>query len=509
MDPKNFLETLPEVFVSSTERSRAVSLGVKAGSLRQIGPRVYTRNLRDTPEQLIRRHLWPVIAALVPGALIADRTALEIKPAADGSIFVVADRKRDLELPGVLVRPRRGPPPLAGVDQPFIGGLFLSGEARAYLDNMAPTRVVAGRVRRTMTRAELETSLDDKIRLHGVEAVNRLRDLARQIAPKLGREEAFIAFDRLVSSLLGTHAARLASPRGRARQAGTPYDPARLELFTVLHRELRAVAPVSRPARERGAEGHATLAFFEAFFSNYIEGTKFSVAEAAEIVLHNIIPHARPADAHDIAETWRVVSDRVEMARTPATPDELIRLLKARHATVMAARPDKHPGAFKRTANQAGSTVFVAPELVAGTLMHGFELYHGLETPFARAAYLMFLTAEVHPFTDGNGRIARIMMNAELAAAGEARIIIPTVLRDSYISALKALSHRSDARPFVRVLDFAHRWVAAVPWTDLQDTTAILTGCHAFLEPEEADEQGVALRIPDPVERGDERREVR
>lgn len=503
MDLKNSLETLPEVFVSSTERSRVVSRAVKDGSLRQIGPKVYTRNLLDPPEQLIKRHLWPVISALVPGALIADRTALVIKPAADGSIFVVSDRTRELELPGVIVRPRRGPPPLAGLDQSFIGGLFLSCEARAYLDNLVPSRASGGRVRRTLTRAELETSLDDKLRSHGVEALGRLRDLARQIAPQLGREDAFVAFDRLVSSLLGTHEARLVSPRGRARQAGTPYDPARLELFTTLHRELRAMAPVSRLARDRGAEGHATLAFFEAYFSNYIEGTKFSVAEAAEIVHQNIIPHARPADAHDIAETWRVVSDRVEMARTPATPAELIELLKARHAAVMAARPDKHPGAFKRAVNQAGSTVFVEPELVVGTLMHGFELYHSLPTPFARAVYLMFLTAEVHPFTDGNGRIARIMMNAELASAGEERILIPTVLRDNYISALKALSHRSDARPFVRVLDFAQRWVAALPWTNLQDTTAILTRCHAFLEPGEADDQGVALRIPDPLERAE------
>lgn len=357
MDPKNPLETLPEVFVSSTELYRAVSRALKDGSLRQIGSKVYTRNLRDPPEVLIQRHLWPVISALVPGALIADRTALELQPAADGSFFVVSDRKRDLEMPGVIIRPRRGPPPLAGLDQPFIGGLFLSCEARAYLDNMVHSRARPERVRRTMTRAELETRLDDKIRSHGVEALNKLRDLARQIAPQLGRESEALEFDRLVSSLLGTHEARLVSSRGRARQAGTPYDPARLDLFAVLHRELRAVAPVTRLARDRGSEEHTTLAFFEAYFSNFIEGTKFSVAEAAEIVFKNIIPRARPEDAHDIAETWRVVSDRVEMARTPATPAELLKLLKARHATVMAARPEKHPGAFKQAANQAGSTV--------------------------------------------------------------------------------------------------------------------------------------------------------
>jgi len=502
LHPKSSDSALPEVFVSTTELSRRVSQGIKDGALRPIGPKVYTRNLRDPPELLVKRHLWQLVSALVPGALIADRTALEIKPAPDGSIFVVSDRKRDLELPGVVIRPRRGAPPQAGHDQPFTGGLYLSSEARAYLDNMAPSRSYGGRARRTLTRAELETRLDDKIRSHGAPALNKLRDLARQLAPQLGREAELRELERIIAALLGTHEARLVTPRGRARQAGAPYDPDRIHLLEALHRELRAGAPVTRLAHERDPEGRATLAFFEAYFSNFIEGTRFSVDEAAEIVFHNIIPGQRPEDAHDIAETWRIVSDPVEMARTPATPAELLELLRARHATVMGARPDKHPGVFKTATNQAGSTVFVAPELVQGTLIQGFDLYRSLDTPFARAVYLMFLVAEVHPFTDGNGRISRIMMNAELLAAGEERIIIPTVLRDSYISSLKALSHRADPRPFIRVITFAQRWVAAIPWASLATTTAVLTSCHAFLESQEAEDQGVGLRLPDGLPPG-------
>ena len=83
---------------------------------------------------------------------------------------------------------------------------------------------------------------------------------------------------------------------------------------------------------------------------------------------------------------------------------------------------------------------------------------------------MMFLVSEVHPFVDGNGRIARIMMNAELVTAGEERIIIPTVYRGNYLTALKALSQSSQPTPIVRTLDFARKWVAAVPWTDLEST---------------------------------------
>src|SRR3546814_14230139 len=99
----------------------------------------------------------------------------------------------------------------------------------------------------------------------------------------------------------------------------------------------------------------------------------------------------------------------------------------------MDGRPDKNPDAFKTKVNRAGETVFVAPDLVTGTLERGFAFVQALAEPFQRAAFMMFLVSEVHPFTDGNGRTARIMMNAELVAGGEERIIIPTAYRTDSI----------------------------------------------------------------------------
>ena len=165
----------------------------------------------------------------------------------------------------------------------------------------------------------------------------------------------------------------------------------------------------------------------------------------------------------------------------------------------MAARPDKDPGAFKLKANRAGQTVFVAPDEVEGTLARGFDFYRSLETSFARAVFMMFLVSEVHPFTDGNGRIARIMSNAELVATKEERILIPTIFRSNYLTSLKALSQSSNPTPIVRTLDFAQRWVVAVPWTDVTATRAVLEQCNAFMDAAEADDAGIRLKIPDAV----------
>jgi hypothetical protein len=299
--------------------------------------------------------------------------------------------------------------------------------------------------------------------------------------------------------VLGTRDDNLASERAKARGAGTPFDPERLKLFEALHIELRSTAPFSRPAEQRTAGARSVLAFYEAYFSNFIEGTEFDVNEAADIVFNNVIPRDRPEDAHDVLGTWQIVSDPVEMAKTPRDPAMLLSLMQSRHALLMSARPDKQPGRFKTEANRAGSTLFVAPDQVEGTLARGFEYYDSLETPFARAVFMMFLVSEVHPFVDGNGRIARIMMNAELVTAGEERIIIPTVYRSNYLTALKAMSQSSHPTPIVRTLDFARKWVAAVPWTDLESSRGVMESCYAFVDPTEADDRGIRLRLPAQV----------
>ena len=484
---------MPEVFVSNADLAAAVSREVKAGTLRRIGSRLYTRNLKDPPEEIVLRNLWPLVAAYLPGALIADRTAMEYRPAPDGSVFLVADHKRDIILPGVILRPRKGAPPLAS-DRPFIGSLRLASPARAFLENMRWSRSRRG-VGRTWPKRDIEERLDEMLRRSGEAAVQRLRDEARLIAGELHLGNEFKRLDTLIGTLLGSRQTPLESPAAVARSAGLPYDPERLDLLQRLHAELAGTAPVTRFTRP--TDGPA-LPFFEAYFSNFIEGTEFAVEEAADIVFKGRIPRTRPEDAHDVLGTWRVVSDQIEMSRTPRSVEELTMLLQNRHALVMEGRPEKAPGRFKTDTNRAGSTVFVRPELLSGTLSKGFEIYRSLVAPLQRAIFMMFLVAEVHPFADGNGRVARIMMNAELVATGESRIIVPTVYRNNYLMALKALSQNGITGALVRTLDFAQRYTAAVDFATLERARFILDRTHAFADPNEADRDGIRLILPTP-----------
>lgn len=132
-----------------------------------------------------------------------------------------------------------------------------------------------------------------------------------------------------------------------------------------------------------------------------------------------------------------------------------------------------------------------------GTLARGFELLRTLEVPFQRAAFVMFLVAEVHPFEDGNGRLARAMMNAELHAGGEVHVVIVTAYRTDYLDVLRRLSRQDDPHDYVRMLDRAQEFTSRLPLDDLGELIAVLERCNAF------DDSGTrVMRMPPPLEEG-------
>jgi Fic family protein len=174
------------------------------------------------------------------------------------------------------------------------------------------------------------------------------------------------------------------------------------------------------------------------------------------------------------------------MSITPASPEELLKILLYRHKILMGARISKKPGEFKDKNNRAGETHFVDQTLVKGTLVKGFDYYQALTDPFAKAAYIMFLISEVHPFLDGNGRAARVMMNAELVKQGQTKIIIPTVYREDYIGAIRRLTRQQDPNAYIRMLQRAHVFSSTITGEDMNAMQTHLEASNAFKEHDKA-----------------------
>lgn len=71
-------------------------------------------------------------------------------------------------------------------------------------------------------------------------------------------------------------------------------------------------------------------------------------------------------------------------------------------------------------------------------------------SPVMRAILGHFVFVWIHPYPDGNGRLARFIMNASLVAAGYPWTIIRVENRDRYVAALAAASDNNNIEPFAR-----------------------------------------------------------
>ena len=166
----------------------------------------------------------------------------------------------------------------------------------------------------------------------------------------------------IIGTLFGTRDAPLRSSAAKAMRDGRAFDDRRIDTLAALQQALLAEAPAA-PRLPRERDDARIFAFFEAYFSNFIEGTEFTVDEAAEIVFDGVIPAERPADAHDVLGTFRAVSDG--LWRLPTDVPGFVDLLRRRHAMVMEARPTRRL-ALQVAGEPRRRDGFVAPDLVDG-----------------------------------------------------------------------------------------------------------------------------------------------
>lgn len=474
---------LQEVIFSSKDPKISIQISklLKSGAIRKIAPRVYSPNLDEPVEGIIRRNLFQILGKLYPATILSHRSAFEFQPTKSGQLFLTTSYTKKVNLPGVTLQFLEGASPIEG-DNKFSGELYVSQRARAFLENLQASKKL-GSASKCLSLLEIEERLEQIIRINGEDEINKLRDEARVISEKLMMQKEFEKLNRLIGALLTTKTSKiLSSPLATARAFGKPYDPARVELFETLFRELKQTVFTFREDKNTTPTSFRNFAFFESYFSNYIEGTVFEIDEARKIIQTNKTLPARNEDSHDVLGTYQIVSNKKEMQITPSTAEEFLKIISFRHSILLSARAAKTPGLFKDKNNFAGSTAFVDFNLVRGTLIQSYDFYRALDHPFSKAAYIMFVMSEVHPFLDGNGRIARIMMNAELVKAGQSKIIIPTVFREDYLGALKKFTKQRKCDTYIKMLQRAHEFSANVYAEKMDNMQAYLTSCNAFIE---------------------------
>jgi Fic family protein len=197
----------------------------------------------------------------------------------------------------------------------------------------------------------------------------------------------------------------------------------------------------------------------EAVLSTQIEGTQASLVDLLEYEAAVTEEELRV----DVAEISNYVQAlRLGLLRVRELPLSL-RLIREIHAALMAGvrggEPGKTQGEFRRSQNWIGgpspqSARYVPPPVPEmKTALHEFEkfLHDESDIPFLikiGLAHAQFET--IHPFTDGNGRVGRLLVTFLLAHGG---VLCEPVLylsiffkrhRQDYYDRLQAIRDRGD-----------------------------------------------------------------
>ena len=177
------------------------------------------------------------------------------------------------------------------------------------------------------------------------------------------------------------------------------------------------------------------------YTSNAIEGNTLTRKETALVVEKgltvggkSLIEHLE-ATNHSYALDW--VKKKISTKAEHITENDILNI----HNIILKGIDDTNAGHYRNIpVRTSGSTVVLPNYLKVPDLMQALATWlkssHGLHTvEFAAEAHYRLVT--IHPFTDGNGRTARLLMNMILLLYGYPIAIIRKQDRLAYISALE------------------------------------------------------------------------
>jgi len=94
--------------------------------------------------------------------------------------------------------------------------------------------------------------------------------------------------------------------------------------------------------------------------------------------------------------------------------------------------------------------------------------------------------------------MSRLMMNAELVAQEQCRVLIPNIYLNNYLSGLTSLSANAHPTAYIDIMAFAQRFTSEVDFSDLHTSERILRATNALRDPQDA--ARYQLRLPSTLD---------
>jgi Fic family protein len=197
------------------------------------------------------------------------------------------------------------------------------------------------------------------------------------------------------------------------------------------------------------------------YTSNAIEGNTLTRAETALVIEKGVTVGGKRLRDHLEALDHHAALGHIRALAGGAAPLDEAAVRELHRRVLAKSQPDIAGvySAFQRRI--AGSaTILPAPAKIPG-LMAAFGAWLaaapvGWQTAFEAHRQLV----AIHPFSDGNGRTARLLMNLVLLRAGYPPVSVGPEERAAYLDALEAAGTADDTGPYDRFM--AGRLVAAL-----------------------------------------------
>lgn len=224
-----------------------------------------------------------------------------------------------------------------------------------------------------------------------------------------------------------------------------------------LKAELDSLRPIDREAEQRIMQ---KFRLDWNYHSNSLEGNSLTYGETKALILFGITAQGKPLKdhfeitGHDEAIKWIEDIIKEEIPLTENFIRELNLLILKEPSYTKAVTLDNQPtqkriepGKYKTMPNhvltRTGETFyFASPEETPARMYDLIEWFREKKpdveiNPVVLAAEFHYKFILIHPFDDGNGRTARILMNFILMQHGYPPVIIKTEDKENYYSVLR------------------------------------------------------------------------
>ncbi len=185
------------------------------------------------------------------------------------------------------------------------------------------------------------------------------------------------------------------------------------------------------------------------FTSNAIEGNTLTLRETAEVIEHGITVGGKSMREHlEALDHYEALLWMRDLAGRGTAPGEDV-VCELHRRIVARSRPDI-AGVYSRLPRRvAGSPVVFPNPAKIPDLMAAFGAWLSTASSTTDDAFVAhFRLTAIHPFGDGNGRTARLLMNLILLRGGYPPVAVRPEDRIGYLAALETASLTDNLAPF-------------------------------------------------------------